>query len=62
MQSVEIFYFSSFVNLEKEKEEEEKKKNKTFILLQQAFYPAQLSLLNIRSCLSFSINLSTACA
>lgn len=57
-----IFCFSFFVKLDKEKEEEEKKKNKSFILLKQAFYPAQLSLLNIRSCLYFSINLSTACA
>lgn len=62
MQSVGIFYFSFFVKLKKEKEEEEKKKKKSFILPKQAFYPAQLSLLNIRSCLYFSINLSNASA
>lgn len=57
-----IFLFFFFFELKKEREEGKKKKKKSFILLEQALYPAQLSLLNIRSCLYFSINLSTACA
>lgn len=57
-----IFHFSFFFFVKLKKEREEEKKEKSFILLEQALYPAQLSLLNIRSCLYFSINLSTACA
>lgn len=56
-----IFLFFFLLSLRK-KERGGKKKKKSFILLEQALYPAQLSLLNIRSCLYFYINLSTACA